>query len=727
MNLGTLLINFEANTSAAETNLSKISSQLSSFPSLVGSAGNSFSGFFDNTAKGFQGISMTVNGFISGLHRIDSVLAGIGIYKLSKDLVNFSSEAERAITSLNVLTKGAGEETYTALRRWAMQMPINTEQAISLFIKLKARGINPTLERMTLLSDAMSALNLRQDDLHRLAKALGDISAKGKLAGQEIIQLANAGINIREVFKSWFNNGGAIPPGFTEDIKKGGAALNEFIEKGANAQITLDAIFAYIKREWGGLSTDMMKTWSGLRAQMTDFYQAFSLQVANGGPFQAAKLAMKSFLDYVNSPEGLESVRELSLKVSNSILNMADSILTASQLSVIAFNGMKVPLEALKAMVDGVVEAIDKMGKASGAIGASVAWVVDKLTPTDSRPFSLDLEEELAHLEATQEAYAKRSQANAENYVKTLKEIYSPDFMTKGVVSTQSDDPWIKKLEKMKEGIVEVRKELEKSGIKDFLSKTPTSLPISNVEEEGMGAVIEDMSKGRSKSRTKVIGGVPIPSRSPVQPYAERQKTVWDDYVKTLKDANLQIEQSTVKMFQNMEDALVKFVMTGKFEIGNFVNSIISELARIVIQKTITAPLADAFGSAIMGGLGSISSMFSMGGGGSVKSFATGGNIYEPVIGTGTRTGATYTFAERGIEHFGPGEKREGGNSTNIQLINNTGTPATAKVDNRKGPSGERQLIIELSRAIVKHDVANRGPLSQAMESRYGLSPAGAR
>ncbi|GAB5390195.1 MAG: hypothetical protein Alpg2KO_31630 [Alphaproteobacteria bacterium] len=72
-------------------------------------------------------------------------------------------------------------------------------------------------------------------------------------------------------------------------------------------------------------------------------------------------------------------------------------------------------------------------------------------------------------------------------------------------------------------------------------------------------------------------------------------------------DAEL-MEEAVVGGFKSMEDALVEFSTTGKLEFGDLVSSILADLNRIAIQKTITQPLAAGLESAFDG--------FASGGGG---------------------------------------------------------------------------------------------------------------
>lgn len=56
--------------------------------------------------------------------------------------------------------------------------------------------------------------------------------------------------------------------------------------------------------------------------------------------------------------------------------------------------------------------------------------------------------------------------------------------------------------------------------------------------------------------------------------------------------------------FKGMEDSLVNFVRTGKFEFADFADSIISDMIRIMVQQQITGPLAGAFSGMLAGAFG---------------------------------------------------------------------------------------------------------------------------
>lgn len=84
-------------------------------------------------------------------------------------------------------------------------------------------------------------------------------------------------------------------------------------------------------------------------------------------------------------------------------------------------------------------------------------------------------------------------------------------------------------------------------------------------------------------------------------------KTAMSTIVEDSTNAAAQINGLFTNAFKGMEDALVGFVKTGKIDFRSLADSIITDLIRIRIQQSITAPLAGALngpaGTAAVGGL----------------------------------------------------------------------------------------------------------------------------
>lgn len=69
-------------------------------------------------------------------------------------------------------------------------------------------------------------------------------------------------------------------------------------------------------------------------------------------------------------------------------------------------------------------------------------------------------------------------------------------------------------------------------------------------------------------------------------------KAAIDDYLNNINNAATQSKNLLTNAFKGMEDALVNFVKTGKLDFASLADSIVSDLIRIQIQKSIVGPMA---------------------------------------------------------------------------------------------------------------------------------------
>lgn len=682
--------------------------------------------------------------------------------KFTSDMLKFSGEAERAITALNVLTNNVGRETYENLRQWAYQMPVNTNQAIDMFIRLRARGIEPTLKQMTLLSDTMSAVGTDRG-MYFLSKAIGDISSHGRLRGREINQLANTGINMIKGLVDYINANEDVASklGFDkmiDDMSVSTQQVGQLISEGLiDSQTALDALFAYMESSFGGISSKMMDTWGGLLTRLRDKYEMFMLQVGESGPFVLIKSAMKDFITFLDSEEGSAQMVKWAEHAADVFLQMSQAVLYAIEAMS---NGVGYILNNLGEDLDNFA---NKMSKIIGAVagfkagaafggslanlpGAAVGGIAGGAAGYGAGGAAYDITKSLISgedmdaltnkLDRLKQTYSQFEQdpirlAGFDNYMVKLKneieelEETIASFTTKG---------------EMKDGITTLTADIADAVGKgaDFIAKQREK--IQELREKGID--VYDWTK------ISKPGELPQQSTDPQLEEIKRWQALiakrdedlqgWTAYKNALGNITGTISNSVIGAFKSMESAIVNFAMTGKFEIGNFVNYVIEAMATLMVQRTIMTPIAHLMDGVVSGLIGGAmptmgaSNRVQAGTGGHApvpghKPLASGGNIYEPIIGKGLRTGSIYEFGEsgRGVEHVTNSEKKTGTGDVKVTIVNNTGTEANAKIDQREGAGGEKQLTIELTKALIKNDIAKRGPFSQTMEAVYGLRRGG--
>ncbi len=186
----------------------------------------------------------------------------------------------------------------------------------------------------------------------------------------------------------------------------------------------------------------------------------------------------------------------------------------------------------------------------------------------------------------------------------------------------------------------------------------------------------------------------------------------YEDAVKSLQNTQKQniplleeIRDLTLGYSKSAADAFVQFAITGKNSFSDMVSSILQDIAKLLVYKTITKPLFDVIGSGIDSYISGTR--------------ANGG----PVLG-----GRSYLVGERGPELFMPNTSGAivpngamGGSGAQVIVNNYSGAQATAteSIDSR----GNRRIEVTVGELVAGElRRAGSAPYS-AMRSSFGATP----
>lgn len=226
--------------------------------------------------KGMERFAKNSDGLLTSMRKNWLLLGGAiggltGAISFAKGALETASSFEQMAIQLDVLTKGRGVETLDRINRWALEMPVNTQEAVQSFVQMTAFGLNPTIKSMEILTDVASVFG--QDALPRVSRALGQMKALGKLSAEELNQLSEVGINAREIL---FNAFGQT----VEEIQKSGRNIDEVI----------NVLWQGMDEKFGGAAKKAMTSWEGLTAVTKSYLTEISRAVmTDSGAFQMLK------------------------------------------------------------------------------------------------------------------------------------------------------------------------------------------------------------------------------------------------------------------------------------------------------------------------------------------------------------------------------------------------------------------------------------------------------
>lgn len=288
------------------------------------------SGPLGNVASSLQRIGEFAAGNLlaSGLKAGGRALVGMGREALGAyadfERLGLSLETLVAREALNTgaastmaeALAGAGEQTQSLIG-WiedlAVLSPFNQSDIAKSFRLTMAYGFTADeAQRLTsTMVDFAAGSGATGDSMQRIALALGQIKARGKLAGQEIMQLTEQGIPVRQILAKAFN--------VTT------AELEEMITAGISADRAIEAIISSLETDFAGAAERQAGTFSGLISSLEDLRE-IGLRDFFGPMFQEAQPYLQAFVDTLTDPAVKEAIGSIGESLGVTLGGALDAV-----------------------------------------------------------------------------------------------------------------------------------------------------------------------------------------------------------------------------------------------------------------------------------------------------------------------------------------------------------------------------------------------------------------
>ena len=225
------------------------------------------------TTKGLSSVTNSMNVLKSKVLNLKTAFLGLtsalGLGKLAKDLISTGAEFETYRKRLLAVTKDqkTANEVFERMSKWAAENPVDTDDAIAAFVRLKSAAVANTEEATTAVGNLAALMGTSMQDA---ANAL--VTTNARTLRYYGIQLSTAGSQAK------------IQIGNTVTTVKNG--LQE-IRQG---------IVQTIQKEYGNVMDMMKDTWEGNIKTMGGMWTEFKRQIAGdagtGGPFDNLRLLL---------------------------------------------------------------------------------------------------------------------------------------------------------------------------------------------------------------------------------------------------------------------------------------------------------------------------------------------------------------------------------------------------------------------------------------------------
>lgn len=202
---------------------------------------------------------------------------------------NMKEQATIAFTTM-LGDGGKAKSFLDDLASFAAKTPFEFPDLLTASQRMLAMGFqsNQVLPTLTAIGDAVAGLGGNSALVDRVTTALGQMQAKGKATGEEMMQLTEAGI-----------------PAWEFLAKKIGVSIPEamdMVSKGAvSADIAIGALVDGMNTKFGGLMEKQSATFGGLLSTISDTFQQISGKVMKP-LFDQLTRGLQMIVDWTSSP-----------------------------------------------------------------------------------------------------------------------------------------------------------------------------------------------------------------------------------------------------------------------------------------------------------------------------------------------------------------------------------------------------------------------------------------
>lgn len=217
-----------------------------------------------------------------------------------------------------IQAKESAQELLNWTIKLALASPFTAEDVNKMFRLIRAYGF-ATVEAQSLtgqIMDFAAATGFGAQVLERLGLALGQVRQRGRLAGEEIRQLINVGIPVRDIVAKAFE----VTTGELERMIRAGKVA---------ADVALPAILEWMQR-FDGASERAVKTWQGLVANMKDV-KDLNMIAFFKGLAEVMHPALQGVFDIMSSEEFMATLERLGEQVGDFIGPMVEKLPKAIQ------------------------------------------------------------------------------------------------------------------------------------------------------------------------------------------------------------------------------------------------------------------------------------------------------------------------------------------------------------------------------------------------------------
>lgn len=254
------------------------------------------------------------------------VLAGAAsAIAFERTFIKTAAEFERYQIMLNKLQGGpeGGAKAMSWIKQFTQETPYAVNEVTNSFVRLKAFGLDPMDGTMQAIADQAAMMGGTAETLDGISLALGQAWTKGKLQGEEALQLLERGVPVwdylQKASKELGKNNGL---GYTTQ------QLQDMASKGQLTRKAIKDLIDQMALASKGAAKTQMESWNGMISNMGDSWTMFKTDVMDSGAFTVLKQELGSLLKQLDEMKKTGEYDELVEKIGG---NLVDSFKAAAE------------------------------------------------------------------------------------------------------------------------------------------------------------------------------------------------------------------------------------------------------------------------------------------------------------------------------------------------------------------------------------------------------------
>ncbi|MCB1421733.1 MAG: tape measure protein [Nitratireductor sp.] len=291
---------------------------------------------------------------------IGVALLGIGAAGIAvgKNVFGVGKQFEKLKVQLNALegSAEAGQKAMDWITEFAKKTPLELDQVVAAYVKLRSFGMDPTNGSLQTLMDTMAATGKGAEALDGIILAMGQAWTKSRLMGDDALQLLGRGVPVYDIL--------------AEKMGKTTAEIMKMQSAGKLGRDAIELLIEGLKDRYAGAADEFAKTSEGIESNLADIFTLFRKKIADAGFYDAVKGKLQGLLDEVNRLDESGRLDEIAKTISDTLVRGLETV--SNIIANIQVDDVASAFETLVSLGVALIDIVQ-------GVAGSVVWMVDSV------------------------------------------------------------------------------------------------------------------------------------------------------------------------------------------------------------------------------------------------------------------------------------------------------------------------------------------------------------